>query len=62
MIGNEKVQEAIAILREHFGDEAESILATAGIQPLTERVGKKLTSFMAFPERGDGGSRKPNQL
>ena len=52
MIGNEKVQEAITILREHFGDEAESILATAGIQPLTERVGKKLTSFMAFPERG----------
>lgn len=56
MINDEKILEAIGLLKDHFGEEAETILATAGIKPLTERVGKKLTSFMAFPERGEGGS------
>lgn len=56
MVSYEKINKAIALLKEHFGDETEAILATVGVKPLTERNGKKLTSFMAFPERGDGGS------
>lgn len=51
-----EVKQAIEILKEKFGSRAEAILATAGIRPLTRRVGKELTSFMAFPERGNGGS------
>ena len=46
------------LLQRELGSDWENILKIAGTQDLRERCGKKLTSFMAFPERGEGGSNK----
>lgn len=66
--GNNKVTkseilEGLDILEAHFGEQkVKEILIKLGeeliLKKLTERVGKKLTSFMAFPERGEGGDNK----
>lgn len=56
-VPQEDIWEALDVLEAHFGTEkARQIIAAEGLRPLTERVGKKLTSFMAFPDRGEGGS------
>ena len=52
---NEKLQKAILLLRSEFGDDWQSIAQTLGTENLRHRVGKELTSFMAFPDRGTGG-------
>lgn len=54
----EKLNRAAFILEQEFGPEWKTIAATLGTKDLTKRVGKDLTSFMAFPERGEGGSNK----
>jgi len=47
--------KAIEILRKEFGDSWQSIIQALGTENLRQRVGKELTSFMAYPERGEGG-------
>ena len=54
----EKIRKAIQILQMEFGDEWKKIAQELGVQDLCNRCGKELTSFMAFPERGEGGSNK----
>ncbi len=46
---------AIEILQAEFGSEWQSIVQSLGTENLRQRVGKDLTSFIAFPERGEGG-------
>ena len=47
------------VLERELGPDWENILKVAGTQDLRERCGKSLTSFMAFPERGNwGGNNK----
>ena len=53
-----KIEKAIELLRTEFGDEWLTIAQTLGTADLCSRCGKELTSFMAFPERGEGGSNK----
>ena len=53
---DEKIQKkAIEVLKENFGDKWLSIAQSLGTEDLRRRVGKELTSFIAFPERGEGG-------
>ena len=44
------------VLERELGSDWENILKIAGTEDLRKRCGKSLTSFMAFPERGDGFS------
>ncbi len=46
---------AIEILQAEFGSDWQSVVQSLGTENLRYRVGKELTSFMAFPERGEGG-------
>lgn len=56
---NEKeLCRAANLLKAEFGDDWQTIVQTLGTDNLRRRVGKELTSFMAFPERGDGGDNK----
>ena len=41
-----------------FGENWQSIVQTLGTENLCRRVGKELTSFVAFPDRGVGGDNK----
>lgn len=50
------MNRAAWVLQQEFGPEWKTVAAKLGTQDLTHRVGKPLTSFMAFPERGDGGN------
>jgi len=50
--------KAKELLREEFGDNWLTIAQMIGTEDLRMRVGKELTSFMAFPDRGSGGSNK----
>lgn len=52
----EERKRAVAALEKEFGSQWMSIAQSLGTENLRTRVGKELTSFMAFPERGDGGS------
>lgn len=54
MTASEK-EKAIRLLKETFGDKWQSVVQDLGTENLRTRVGKELTSFMAFPERGEGG-------
>ena len=47
---------AVAALEREFGPQWMSIAQMLGTENLRTRVGKELTSFIAFPDRGDGGS------
>lgn len=49
------LQRAAELLRTEFGDNWQTIAQMLGTDNLRRRVGKELTSFMAFPERGNGG-------
>ena len=52
------IQRAAELLEKEFGPDWLSIAQSLGTEDLRRRVGKELTSFMAFPERGEGGSNK----
>ena len=52
---NDKLETAKQLLRKEFGDDWMEIVQTLGTENLRRRVGKELTSFMAFPARGAGG-------
>ena len=49
---------AVQILEKEFGPRWKQIVQELGTKELRQRVGKELTSFMAFPERGSGGTNK----
>lgn len=55
---NNDLSKAEELLRREFGDNWRMIAQTLGTQDLCTRVGKELTSFLAFPNRGDGGDNK----
>ena len=55
---NERLQRAARILENEFGADWMSVAQMLGTQDLRRRVGKELTSFMAFPQRGNGGSNQ----
>ncbi|GKX32332.1 hypothetical protein SH1V18_48120 [Vallitalea longa] len=56
-LGKKEIQTMYSYLESKFGREKTSqFLLEEGIKPLTNRVGKQLTSFMAFPQRGTEGS------
>lgn len=50
-----QIQHAAQLLEAEFGPEWQAIAGMLGTESLRKRVGKELTSFMAFPERGNGG-------
>ena len=52
------LQRASKILRTEFGSDWKQIVQTLGTRELTHCVGQDLTSFMAFPERAEGGSNQ----
>lgn len=54
----EKIARAAWLLEQEFGPEWKTIAASLGIQDLTRRVGKELTSFVGYPERGEGGDSR----
>lgn len=49
---------AVQILEKEFGPRWKQIVQELGTKELRQRVGKELTSFMAFPERGSGGEQQ----
>lgn len=51
-------EKAKRILESEFGPNWQQIVQTLGTENLRHRVGKDLTSFMAFPDRGDGGNSR----
>ncbi len=50
-----QLQRAAFLLEQEFGDNWQTIAQVLGTENLRKRVGKELTSFMAFPDRGKGG-------
>lgn len=52
----DKIAQAAKLLEREFGPDWSSIAQQLGTENLRKRVGKELTSFLAFPERGEGGS------
>ncbi|HML26546.1 MAG TPA: hypothetical protein PKC27_07640 [Methanomethylovorans sp.] len=52
------INRAAVLLQQEFGDRWRTIAQMLGTEDLRRRVGKELTSFLAFPERGDGGDNK----
>lgn len=52
----EERARAVAVLEKEFGPQWQSIVQMLGTENLRRRVGKELTSFIAYPDRGDGGS------
>lgn len=52
----EERAKAVAILEKEFGPQWQTIAQMLGTENLRQRVGKELTSFIAFPERGKEGN------
>jgi len=52
------MSRAAELLQREFGERWRTIAQMLGTEDLRRRVGKELTSFLAFPERGDGGNNK----
>lgn len=52
------LEKAAELLQKEFGPDWKTIAAMLGTESLRHRAGKELTSFMAFPERGEGGSNR----
>ena len=52
---NSDFEKAVAILKSEFGDDWRYIVQTLGTEDLRNRVGKELTSFIAYPRRQEGG-------
>lgn len=51
---NELRMRAVEVLQKEFGDDWQEIAQSLGTENLRRRVGKDLTSFVAFPDRGHG--------
>ena len=51
----EQKEQIIKLLEKAYGPQWKQIVQELGTEDLRKRVGKELTSFMAFPERGVGG-------
>ena len=58
MMTDSVIRRAAALLEQEFGSDWLTIAQQLGTENLKQRVGKELTSFMAFPERGSGGDNK----
>ena len=54
----EELAKAKVLLEKEFGKDWQVVAQLLGTENLRTRVGKELTSFMAFPERGEGGDKK----
>lgn len=54
----ELLDKAQAVLESEFGDKWQTVAQILGTDNLTHRVGKDLTSFVAYPERGKGGNNQ----
>lgn len=54
----DKITQAAKLLEREFGPDWLTIAQQLGTENLRKRVGKELTSFLAFPERGEGGDYK----
>lgn len=54
----DRIRRAAELLASEFGPDWRSIAGMLGTEGLRKRVGKELTSFMAFPDRGDGGDSR----
>lgn len=52
----DKMQKAAMLLQREFGSDWQTVVQTLGTENLRRRAGKDLTSFVAYPERGEGGS------
>ena len=50
-----EIAKCKSILEREFGDNWLQIVQTMGTEDLRRRVGKELTSFVAYPARGSGG-------
>ena len=57
-MNEELIQRAVLLLQQEFGPNWQSISQTLGTENLRKRLGKELTSFMAFPDRGNGGDNQ----
>ena len=57
-INDWQIQRATQLLQQEFGPNWQTIAEMIGTEGLRKRVGKELTSFMAFPERGSGGNNQ----
>lgn len=57
-MNQDKINSVIELLKKEFGEDWQYIAAEIGTENLRKRVGKDLTSFMAFPERGEEGNNK----
>lgn len=57
-MNEELIQRAVLLLQQEFGPNWQSIAQTLGTENLRKRLGKELTSFMAFPDRGNGGDNQ----
>lgn len=55
---NEQLVRAAQLLKDEFGPSWETVAQVLGTEGLRKRAGKDLTSFIAFPERGEGGDNK----
>ena len=55
---DERLQKAAKLLENEFGSDWMTVAQLLGTEDLRRRVGKALTSFMAFPERGSGGDNQ----
>lgn len=52
------IRRVATVLEQEFGSDWLSIAQQLGTENLRQRVGKELTSFMTFPERGIGGNNQ----
>lgn len=50
------LHRAAQLLEAEFGPQWRTVADMLGTEGLRKRVGKELTSFMAYPERGEGGN------
>lgn len=57
-MNEELICRAAALLEREFGPDWQTIAQTLGTENLRRRVGKELTSFLAFPARGEGGDNQ----
>lgn len=53
---DEEFLKMAILMKETFGNKWLSMIQKMGTYSLENRVGQDLTSFMSFPERGNGGS------
>lgn len=54
------LEKAESLLKKEFGRDWLTIVQMLGTENLRKRLGKELTSFVAYPERGTGGNNQWN--